>query len=69
MKIMKVKQADGSIVSIPLGQGANGKSAYEYAKDGGYTGTEAEFAILLASIVTQADLETYINEAILGGEW
>ena len=50
MKIMKVKQADGSIVSIPLGQGANGKSAYEYAKDGGYTGTEAEFAILLASI-------------------
>ena len=28
--------------------GAPGKSAYEYAKDGGYTGTEAEFAAKLA---------------------
>ena len=28
--------------------GANGKSAYEYAQDGGYTGTEAEFAEKLA---------------------
>ena len=29
--------------------GANGKSAYAYAQDGGYTGTEAEFAAKLAS--------------------
>lgn len=28
--------------------GADGKSAYEYAQDGGYTGTEAEFAKLMA---------------------
>lgn len=28
--------------------GAAGKSAYEYAQDGGYTGTEAEFAAKLA---------------------
>lgn len=28
--------------------GADGKSAYEYAQDGGYTGTEAEFAEKLA---------------------
>lgn len=28
--------------------GAPGKSAYQYAKDGGYTGTEAEFAKLMA---------------------
>lgn len=27
-----------------------GKSAYEYAKDGGYTGTEEEFAAKLASL-------------------
>ena len=26
-----------------------GKSAYEYARDGGYTGTEAEFAAKMAS--------------------
>lgn len=29
--------------------GADGKSAYDYAVDGGYTGTEAEFAALIAS--------------------
>ena len=29
--------------------GANGKSAYSYAQDGGYTGTEAEFAAKLAA--------------------
>lgn len=29
--------------------GANGKTAYAYAQDGGYTGTEAEFAAKLAS--------------------
>ena len=51
MKIMKVKQEDGSIVSIPLGKGADGKSAYEYAKEGGYTGTEAQFSALLANAV------------------
>lgn len=29
--------------------GKDGKSAYDFAKDGGYTGTEAEFAEKLAS--------------------
>lgn len=29
--------------------GDNGKSAYEYAQDGGYTGTEAQFAAKLAA--------------------
>ena len=41
---------DGSnplTVEIPVG--ADGKSAYQYAQDGGYTGTEAEFAEKLAS--------------------
>lgn len=36
--------------------GAPGKSAYEYAKDGGYTGTEAEFAAKLAEEIPQADM-------------
>ena len=30
-------------------RGTNGKSAYSYAQDGGYTGTEAEFAAKLAA--------------------
>lgn len=31
-------------------KGSPGKSAYQYARDAGYKGTESEFAILLASI-------------------
>ena len=46
--------ADGVTLEIsesvgqPGADGADGKSAYEYAQDGGYTGTEAEFATKLA---------------------
>ena len=39
------KGADGATGAT----GANGKSAYSYAQDGGYTGTEAEFAAKLAA--------------------
>ena len=51
MNILRVKTQDGTIADLPFGVGAkggDGKSAYEYAKDGGYTGTEAEFAEKLA---------------------
>ena len=40
--IEEAKVVDGN-------KGADGKSAYQYAKDGGYTGTEAEFAKKLAT--------------------
>ena len=37
------------IAAIPSGKdGADGKSAYQYAVDGGYTGTETEFSTKLA---------------------
>ena len=39
------KGADGATGAT----GADGKSAYQYAQDGGYTGTEAEFAAKLAA--------------------
>lgn len=44
--------------------GTNGKTAYAYAQDGGYTGTEAEFAAKLASesdsvFVADYDTTTY----------
>ena len=39
------KGADGATGAT----GADGKSAYSYAQDGGYTGTEAEFAAKLAA--------------------
>lgn len=43
--ILKVRDADGTVHEIHALQG---KSAYQYAVEGGYTGTEAEFAAKLA---------------------
>ena len=37
----------GSLQGPPGPAGADGKSAYQYAQEGGYTGTEAEFGALL----------------------
>lgn len=36
-------------------KGDPGKSAYEYAKDGGYTGTEIEFANNIARLAELTD--------------
>lgn len=43
--------ADGS----PGKDGADGKSAYQYAQDGGYTGTETEFAEKLSAEIPTVD--------------
>lgn len=43
--------------------GEDGKNAYEYAKDGGYTGTEEEFAAKLAT-----PAYTYGTEDLIAGE-
>lgn len=45
MSVLKIKNSDNQWVEIPT---INGKSAYAYAVDGGYTGTEAQFALKLA---------------------
>ena len=53
--ILKVRDTDGTVHEIHALQG---KSAYQYAVEGGYTGTETEFAKKLASgalIVTITD--------------
>ena len=43
-------------VTLPQGQpGAAGKTAYEYAQDGGYTGTEEEFSTKLAQGIPAVD--------------
>ena len=38
-----------------------GKSAYEYAKDGGYTGTEDEFKALMATPMTEEKVDERVN--------
>ena len=44
--ILKVRDTDGTVHEIYALQG---KSAYQYAQEGGFTGTEAEFAAKLAA--------------------
>ena len=39
MKILRIKQPDGTTTDVPLGKGIDGKSAYAYAQESGYTGT------------------------------
>ena len=48
--ICKVWDAEqGKYVGIPALKGTDGKTAYQYAVEGGYTGTETEFAAKLAA--------------------
>lgn len=49
--------------------GNDGESAYEYAQDGGYTGTEAEFAEDINPDNIKAEIKSYVDDAILGGVW
>lgn len=51
--ILRVKDKDGNTIEIPAIKGDPGKTAYEYAKEGGFTGTEAEFARLMAAVRTE----------------
>ena len=47
--------------------GADGKTAYQYAQDGGYTGTEAEFAAKLAAEIPAPYTLPIATETTLGG--
>ncbi len=48
--VLKVRDENGIFIDIPAIRGRDGKSAYEQAVEGGYTGTEEEFITLLASL-------------------
>lgn len=52
-----IRNESGVFVPIPTISGADGKSAYEYAKEGGYKGTEAEFVVLLNNLTASIDAE------------
>lgn len=47
-------------------KGSPGKSAYQYARDAGYKGTENEFAILLASIPSLQAAVTELDTLVKG---
>jgi hypothetical protein len=52
MAIITIKDKDGNLIDIPALQG---KTAYQYAKEQGFTGTEDEFGNILANNV--ADIQ------------
>lgn len=61
MSVLYIRDAQGKFVPVPALQG---KSAYQYAQDGGYTGTEAEFAAKLAAeVYSKAETDAAISEA------
>ena len=62
---------DGKIIPIPTLKGADGKSAYKYAVEAGFEGTEQEFINLLIEgtdlinkHLTDANAHTDIRELI-----
>lgn len=60
MAILKVRDNEGNEIPIPA---IRGKSAYDYAKDGGYTGTENDFeAKMAAEWATQKEVERLFEE-------
>ena len=66
MKIPVLKIRDGNGNLIPVNalrgdNGADGKSAYEQAKEGGYDGTEKEFIDLLNGLTAGEHAEHYAN--------
>lgn len=61
MPILKIKDNNGNVIDVPAIRGASGKSAYEYAKDGGYIGTEEEFLQALAGI-DDIEIPTKVSE-------
>ena len=65
MAILRVRDADGKVIEIPAIKGDPGKSAYEYAKSCGYTGTEEEFALEFTNVISSInDLDSVCDEVI-----
>ncbi|MBQ7974359.1 MAG: hypothetical protein IJ300_01550 [Clostridia bacterium] len=59
MPILHIRDETGNFVPIYSIKGADGKSAYEQAKEGGYSGTEEEFIALLNGLTSSEDAEHY----------
>lgn len=62
-----IEQRLSQVEDTPGPAGADGKSAYQYAVDGGYTGTEAEFQALLADAASKQYVDGLVGgiEALL----
>lgn len=61
MPILKIRDENGNFIPIPAIRGANGKSAFEQAKEGGYIGTEEAFIALLNGLTATEDADHYAD--------
>ena len=59
--VLKIRDGNGNFIPINAIRGDKGKSAYEQAKDGGYTGTEEEFIALLNGLTATIDAQHYAD--------
>lgn len=64
--VLKIKIGD-QFVGIPAIRGDTGKTSYQYATEGGYTGSEADFAIKLASDATKLEIGDITDDITTGG--
>lgn len=58
--LLSVYDESGNKILVPALQGDKGKSAYEYAKEKGYTGTEEEFAMDVNPDNMKSEFSEYI---------
>ena len=58
MAVLRVKDENGNIIDIPAIKGEDGKSAYQSAVSGGFSGTEEEFNAVIANMVSSAERPT-----------
>lgn len=70
MKVI-IRDTDGSVSKVYEMPGIPGKSAYQYAQDGGFTGTEAEFVEKLSQVPLIGDttkvLPSVVHSSMLSG--
>lgn len=63
MKVI-IRNDDGSVSKVYEIPGIPGKSAYQYAQDGGFTGTEAEFVEKLSQVPLTGDTTTVLPSVV-----
>lgn len=67
MGVLYIRDQSGNFVPVPTISGKDGKTAYLYAQDGGYTGTEEEFAQKLAQELPEPYTLPVATADTLGG--
>lgn len=65
MPVLQIRDKNGKFIPIPAVKGNDGKSAYEQAKEGGYTGTEEEFIAFLNGLISPAPAVVTVDDDAL----